>query len=43
MKIVLQRVNRCKLTSKDYESSIGFGLLATVGVSKNDTIKDIKY
>ena len=27
----------------DYESLIGFGLLATVGVSKNDTIEDIKY
>ena len=43
MKIVLQRVNRCKLTSLNYESSIGFGLLATVGVSKNDTIEDVKY
>ena len=43
MKIVLQRVNRCKLTSLDYESVIGFGLLATIGVSKNDTIDDVKY
>lgn len=43
MKIVLQRVNRCTLTSGDYTSSIGFGLLATIGVSKNDTIYDIEY
>ena len=43
MKVVLQRVNRCTLTSGDYSSSIGFGLLATVGVSKNDTSEDIKY
>ena len=43
MKIVLQRVNRCTLTSVDYVSSIGFGLLATIGVSKNDTNYDIEY
>ena len=43
MKIVLQRVNRCTLTSGEYVSSIGFGLMATIGVSKNDTIWDIKY
>ena len=43
MKIVLQRVNRCTLTSNDYVSSIGFGLLATIGVSKNDTMADINY
>jgi len=43
MKIVLQRVNRCTLTSGEYVSSIGFGLMATIGVSKNDTIGDIKY
>lgn len=43
MKIVLQRVNRCTLTSSEYTSSIGFGLLATIGVSKNDTINDINY
>lgn len=43
MKIVLQRVNRCTLTSDEYTSSIGFGLMATIGVSKNDTIWDVKY
>ena len=43
MKIILQRVNRCTLTSNDFKSSIGFGLLAVIGVSKNDTISDIKY
>lgn len=43
MKIVLQRVNRCTLTSNDYTSNIGFGLMATIGVSKNDTMWDIKY
>ena len=43
MKIVLQRVNRCKLTSGEFESYIGFGLLATVGVNKLDTIFDVKY
>ena len=43
MKIVLQRVNRCTLESLDYKSAIGFGLLATVGVSKYDTVGDIKY
>lgn len=43
MKVVLQRVNRCTLTSDDYSSKIGFGLLVTVGVNRNDTIYDIKY
>ena len=43
MKIVLQRVNRCRLTSNDYVSSINFGILAVVGVNRNDTIADIKY
>lgn len=43
MRIVLQRVNHCKLTSDDFESEIGFGLLATVGVSRDDNDKDIEY
>ena len=43
MKIVMQRVNYARLTSNEFTSSIGFGLLATVGVSKNDTIEDIRY
>jgi len=43
MKIILQRVNRCTLTSNDFVSTIGFGLLATIGISKNDTIQDVKY
>ena len=43
MKIVLQRVNRCKLTSGEYSSEIGFGLLVTIGVNKLDTIFDVKY
>lgn len=43
MKIIIQRVNRCTLTSEDMVSSIGFGLLVTVGASMNDTIEDIKY
>lgn len=43
MKIVLQRVNYCKLTSEEYFSESGFGLLATVGVGINDTLGDIEY
>lgn len=43
MKVVLQRVNKCILTSGDYVSQIGFGLMVTIGVNKNDTIYDIKY
>lgn len=43
MRIVLQRVNHCKLTSEDFVSEIGFGLLATVGVSRDDTVADIQY
>ena len=39
----MQRVNYARLTSNEFTSSIGFGLLATVGVSKNDTIADIRY
>lgn len=43
MKVVLQRVNRCHLTSEDYNSEIGFGLLVTVGINRLDTIYDVKY
>lgn len=43
MKIIIQRVNFCKLESEDVRSEIGFGLLATVGASMNDTMSDIKY
>ena len=43
MKIVVQRVNCAILTSEDYRSEIGFGLLVTVGASMNDNINDIKY
>lgn len=43
MKVVIQRVNRCKLESEDHSSEIGFGLLVTVGASMNDTESDIKY
>ena len=41
MKILMQRVNRCKLTSEDYVSEIGFGLLITVGINKLDTELDV--
>jgi len=43
MKVIIQRVNRCLLTSEDKTSEIGFGLLVTVGASMNDTTEDIKY
>ncbi|MBE5758186.1 MAG: D-tyrosyl-tRNA(Tyr) deacylase [Clostridiales bacterium] len=43
MKIVIQRVNRARLISGEFTSEIGFGLLASVGVNVNDTIKDIEY
>ena len=43
MKVIIQKVNRCKLTSEDMQSEIGFGLLVTVGASMNDTDSDIKY
>ena len=43
MRIVLQRVNYCRLTSDDFESEIGFGLLATVGVSRDDNDRDVDY
>ena len=43
MKVVVQRVNFCNLVSEAYSSSIGFGLLVTVGASMLDTDKDIEY
>lgn len=43
MKIVLQRVHFAKLTSGEYSSEIGFGLLVTVGVNKEDTLADVNY
>ena len=43
MKIVLQRVNYCKLSSDNVTSEIGHGLLATIGVSVDDTEEDVKY
>lgn len=43
MRTVVQRVNYCKLTSEDFSSEIGFGLLVTVGASMFDNDNDIKY
>ena len=43
MRVIVQRVNYAKLTSEDMISSIGFGLLVTVGASMNDTKADIQY
>ncbi len=43
MKVVVQRVHSCKLTSEDMESSIEDGLLVTVGASMQDNSKDIEY
>ncbi|MGN0960908.1 MAG: D-aminoacyl-tRNA deacylase [Christensenellales bacterium] len=43
MKVILQRVNYCKLTSEEFKSEIGYGLLVTIGVSVDDTLKDIEY
>ena len=43
MKIIVQRVNYSKLSSEDFSSEIGFGLLVTVGASMSDTVSDIKY
>lgn len=43
MKIVLQRVNYCELSSDEYSAKSGFGLLATVGVGLNDTMADVEY
>ena len=43
MRVILQRVSSAKLTSGEYESSIGGGLLALIGVGKGDTDYDAKY
>jgi D-tyrosyl-tRNA(Tyr) deacylase len=43
MKVVVQRVHYCKLTSEEYTSEIGEGLLVTVGASMLDTKADIEY
>ncbi len=43
MKIILQRVNRANLTSGEYKSNIGGGLLALIGVGKGDTEYDAMY
>ena len=43
MRVVVQRVNWCKLESEDFSSESGFGLLVTVGASMADTSADIKY
>lgn len=43
MKILMQRVDWAKLTSLDFKSEIGFGVLAYVGVNENDTIYDVKF
>lgn len=43
MKVVVQRVHYCQLTSEDFTSEIGDGLLVTVGASMQDTNADIEY
>ena len=43
MKVLMQRVKHAKLISDGFTSEIGFGVLAFVGVSKNDTIFDVNY
>lgn len=43
MRVILQRVNRAKLTSGEFVSSIGGGLLALIGVGKGDTDNDARY
>ena len=43
MKVVVQRVSKVNLKSDQYSSNIGFGLLVLVGVSKDDTMEDVKY
>ena len=43
MRVLLQRVDKACLKSDEFESKIGFGLLAFVGVSSQDTIFDAKY
>lgn len=43
MKVIVQIVNYCNLTSEGKNSSIRHGILATVGASMQDTVADIKY
>lgn len=43
MKVVVQRVHHCTLTSEDVTSQIVDGLLVTVGASMQDTKEDITY
>ncbi len=43
MKVVVQRVHHCTLTSEDITSKIADGLLVTVGASMQDTNEDIVY
>ena len=43
MRVILQRVDSAHLSSDNMTSSIGFGLLAFVGVSQNDTVFDAHY
>ena len=43
MRIVVQKVHSATLTSDGFSSSIGEGLLVTVGIGKMDTAGDIKY
>ena len=43
MKVVVQRVHYCTLTSEDVTSQIADGLLVTVGASMQDTKEDITY
>ena len=43
MRVIVQRVHHCKLTSEDVTSEIGDGLLVTVGASMQDTRADIEY
>ena len=43
MRVVIQKVHSATLTSDDFVSSIGEGLLVTVGIGKLDTDKDMKY
>lgn len=43
MKIVVQKVHYCKLTSEDVISQIDDGLLVIVGASMQDTREDISY
>lgn len=39
----MQRVDSATLTSGDFKSEIGFGVLAYVGVNENDTIYDVLH